>query len=55
MLSPLPAKLRARSRIQRTSHVRLQRKSCAEKGNPGGGLIVNQMWRQRSILFPIPI
>src|SRR6266571_1502827 len=35
MLSPLPAMLRAPSRIRRTSHVRLQRKSCAEKGNPG--------------------
>src|SRR5215471_21819495 len=32
--SPLPA---CAERVQRTSHARLQRKSCTEKGNPGAG------------------
>src|SRR5215470_6672020 len=32
--SPLPA---CAERVKRTSHARLQRKSCTEKGNPGAG------------------
>src|SRR5690348_9701359 len=43
MWRPLLADLRAPSRIWRTSHVRLQSKSCTEKGNPGGRTHIRQI------------